>query len=333
MQKRKILREIIKVGTSLLVAIAMISCFSLVYKHTPNHVSSKGETDYKWKPNAFMATMQEGFAFFMTDRNGYNNIATYDNNDILILGSSHMEAVQIPTRDNISSLLNNLLDYNTYSIGISSHNLYRCVSNYENAVKEYAPAKYTIIETSQIDLSKEEMESVIVGTDLPSKTYDTGMKKVIQLIPAAKPILNQLITWVTLKNPVNGTTTQLINTDELPEGYLEMLHRFLSIVSDVATNLEIKPIIFYHPSERLNPDGSVTYCTEHIYLEAFASSCADLGIIFIDMTDSFKSLYANEHQLAHGFINTAIGSGHLNKFGHRVIAEKLAKVICELEVE
>ena len=51
------------------------------------------------------------------------------------------------------------------------------------------------------------------------------------------------------------------------------------------------------------------------------------------MTDSFRDLYATEHHLAHGFINTAVGSGHLNKYGHRVIAEKLAEVIQGLEAE
>ena len=33
--------------------------------------------------------------------------------------------------------------------------------------------------------------------------------------------------------------------------------------------------------------------------------------------------------LAHGFINSAIGQGHLNKYGCRVIAERIAIVIKE----
>lgn len=77
----------------------------------------------------------------------------------------------------------------------------------------------------------------------------------------------------------------------------------------------------------------MTYNTDNLYLDCFASTCEDLGIVFVDMTDSFKDLYATEHQLAHGFINTAVGSGHLNKYGHRVIAEKLAEVIQGLEAE
>lgn len=147
----------------------------------------------------------------------------------------------------------------------------------------------------------------------------------------AKPTLNQLSAWATLKNTSGGGTTQL--ETNLPDEYVETLHSFLSIITNTAKENNITPIIFYHPSEQLNPDGTVTYKTDALYLDCFASTCSELGIVFVDMTDSFKDLYATEHQLVHGFINTAVGSGHLNKYGHRVIAEKLAEVIQGLEAK
>lgn len=89
----------------------------------------------------------------------------------------------------------------------------------------------------------------------------------------------------------------------------------------------------YHPFVTLNEDGTIKFDTDKKYLDCFISNCNQLGIVFVDMTDPFIELYANEHQLAQGFINTAVGSGHLNKYGHRVIAEKLAEVIQGLEAE
>ncbi len=47
------------------------------------------------------------------------------------------------------------------------------------------------------------------------------------------------------------------------------------------------------------------------------------------MTASFIKLYEQNHILAHGFINTAVGEGHLNKYGHKAIAEAVAAVIKE----
>ena len=106
-----------------------------------------------------------------------------------------------------------------------------------------------------------------------------------------------------------------------------MLHSFLSIICDDVEDTGITPIIMYHPSETLSEDGSVRYKTNIDDLKMFAKTCEDLGIIFVDMTPDFERLYEEEHILAHGFINTAVGTGHLNKYGHKAIAERLAEVI------
>jgi lysophospholipase L1-like esterase len=62
---------------------------------------------------------------------------------------------------------------------------------------------------------------------------------------------------------------------------------------------------------------------------AFEKACEDNDIIFVDMTDDFKQLYEEKNILPYGFINTKVGRGHLNKYGHMVIAKKLAQVIKE----
>ena len=41
--------------------------------------------------------------------------------------------------------------------------------------------------------------------------------------------------------------------------------------------------------------------------------------------------YENEAVLPYGFTNTSIGSGHLNKNGHAMIAESLYEIIKEAE--
>ena len=63
------------------------------------------------------------------------------------------------------------------------------------------------------------------------------------------------------------------------------------------------------------------------YRACFARMCADEGIIFVDMTDDFVSLYEEQHILAHGFVNTGVGVGHLNRYGHEMIAKRLAQII------
>ena len=65
-------------------------------------------------------------------------------------------------------------------------------------------------------------------------------------------------------------------------------------------------------------------------LELFSQLCEQNGIIFVDTVSDFESLYAEKNILAHGFANTAVGTGHLNEYGHRLVAEAIANAIKEV---
>lgn len=329
MKKTKVLLNLI---FSIVVATVFLSLFSLAYSFSGIHLTNNDKsTDHRWRPYEIKSTMTEGFAWLRMDKNGYNNLLSSEELDAILIGSSHMEALQIEKTDNVSSILNNDYSIGIYNIGMAGHNLYRCVDNYPFSIQKYTPKKYSIIETSSVVLTIPEMNEVIDGNAKRITSYDSGLLYYVQYIPAFRPIYKQLTDWMAQNPAGEGSITQQKLT--LPEGYADTLHRFLSIVSNTAKANGIIPIIFYHPSEQINPDGTVTYNTDNLYLDCFASVCVDLDIVFVDMTDSFKNLYATEHQLAYGFINTAVGSGHLNKYGHRAIAEKLAEVIQGLEAE
>lgn len=329
----KVIQRCIRIVWAVLITVLVLSLFALLYSYAGIHLTNAtNSTDYKWRANELKATMSEGFAWLRMDKNGFNNEDIPKRIDTLIIGSSHMEAVQMKHDENVSGRLNDLLSQSIYNIGVSGHTIYRCVDNYKSAIEEFSPQKYSITEISTVSLSVSEMQAVIDGSANRILSYDSGLIYYLQLLPAFRPVYKQLENWAKLQNPVEGGgTTQVVGS--LPEEYADTLHSFLSLISDTAKENNITPIIFYHPSEELNSDGKVTYNTDQIYFDCFASTCEDIGIVFVDMTDSFKNLYATEHQLAHGFINTAIGSGHLNKYGHRVIAEKLADVIQRLEAE
>ena len=51
------------------------------------------------------------------------------------------------------------------------------------------------------------------------------------------------------------------------------------------------------------------------------------------MTDDFEKMFYEENHVPHGFSTGQIGVGHINKYGHAVIAESLYRDINELEVE
>lgn len=167
MQFTRIVIQFIKVGISGILAIVLLSLFTLFYNNSGVHIRNpSGATDYTWEPNQEKANMTEGFAWFRMDENGFNNTVknTKEGIDILLMGSSQMEALVVNPEENTGYLLNCLLpNLYTYNIGISGHVIYNCVNNMEHAVSVYQPEKYVILETNSVELSIENMKKVIGG--------------------------------------------------------------------------------------------------------------------------------------------------------------------------
>jgi hypothetical protein len=115
------------------------------------------------------------------------------------------------------------------------------------------------------------------------------------------------------------------------DDYLQALNMVMQRLNQTSIDNNIKPIIFYHPHLSLNKDGSASANTDNEYLNAFKTACINNDIYFIDMTDTFIEEYQVNHILPYGFANTAVGAGHLNKNGHKIIANELFRRINEIE--
>ena len=89
-------------------------------------------------------------------------------------------------------------------------------------------------------------------------------------------------------------------------------------------------IIFYHPAEKLMDDGTVFFDSNK-YLDTFKSFACEYEISFIDMTDRFEEMYYNDNHVPHGFCTGLLADGHINKYGHAAIADKLYDEIIKLE--
>ena len=111
------------------------------------------------------------------------------------------------------------------------------------------------------------------------------------------------------------------------ENYCALFAKLSDTVSDKGARL----IIVYHPSLILNDDGTASANVDKELSEFFAACCEQNGIMFLDMSNRFLESYENEAKLPHGFANTSIGTGHLNKNGHAMIAESLYEIMKETE--
>ncbi len=145
---------------------------------------------------SFALIWKEGFAWFNFDKSGFNNSyhIKKDKIDILLVGSSHLEAIQMKTNENIGYLLNNLLpNYYFYNIGMSGHFLPTNVNYLSRAYNYYKPTNAIIIELSDIT-------SVINGNIKRRTPNDKGIKYYIKnytpvIKTLGKKIVNQIDIW------------------------------------------------------------------------------------------------------------------------------------------
>ena len=99
-------KMLIKIAAAGMISLVILSGFCLLYSFSGVHISNpSGSTDYKWEPGQWKATMTEGLAWLRMDQNGYNNNADEKDIDILLMGSSHMEAANVAASENTAYLL------------------------------------------------------------------------------------------------------------------------------------------------------------------------------------------------------------------------------------
>lgn len=330
---KQLLLKGVKVIFAGLFAVLILSLFVIVYKYSGTHIENKsGSTDYKWVPGQFRSTMVEGFAWNKVDDNGFNNAYPKgDGIDVLLMGSSHMEGFNVAPDETAAYHLNELLENDgmyCYNIGISGHTLVRCINNMDSANREYKPKAYIVVETDTVAPPADEMQMVLDGSLEKIKSYDSGILYYLQKIPCIKVIFKN---FQNLSKQSIDATQPAENTDEkLAESeYEKILNDFLSKAKLSAQNSRL--IIVYHPTMLLRDNASVQTNTNKEALSMFEAICRKNNILFVDMTDAFTKEYYANHALPHGFINTNVGRGHLNRLGHRLIAEQVYEVIKECE--
>ena len=255
------------------------------------------------------------------DNKGFNNIdsSTSNSPDVLLMGSSHLEAINVDKRENTAYYLSELLpNHSIYNIGISGHYIYQCAKNLSDAVKYYLPQQYVVIETATVSLDNDRMEKVVNGSLSSIPSYDSGALFYVQkYCPAIKSIYNCVTNW---KNAEKMTTKQSESMD------LNLLDRFIHLMSNSVGN-DCKLIVVYHPTTSLDNSGNIVLQTSSSDLQAFRDACEKYNIEFVDISKQVIDLYNQQHRLIHGFENTAVGSGHLNRYGHLLLAEQLASLI------
>lgn len=329
---KKICLNLTKILIAGCLSIFLLSLFTFVYRYSGVHITNQSQsTDYTWEKYQYQTNMREGYAWIKTDKNGFNNayVSKKTNPDYLLMGSSHMEALQMSSDENAGYLLNDLIsDYYVYNVGISGHTIYRCINNLNNANRQFSPSQGVIVETSLTDLDLEMMNKVLNCDLKPIRSYDKGWIYYVQkYMQSVKFLFNQLDEWKKMDSSIFAKRVEKsIPSTIHDQVYLNTLDKFLAFAKASMQNGQ-RLIIVYKPLTKIDKNGKYISTRNDRNTQVFKELCQKNDIEFIDLSDAFESLYYEKHILAHGFINSAVGVGHLNKYGHMVFAEEVAKVI------
>ena len=345
------IRSILKHAAAVLLGLLILDAFcAWYYNPTPYQRPEVRSTDKIRRPGAWTSQAKEGIGVHVMDENGYNNPpdAFGEGISVLMMGSSHTEAFNVPTRDNASQLLEKMLRADgrpgrVYNIGISSHTFPHNAANLARALERFRPSGYVVIET----------DNIIFRSRLVNSAMEDHMRRLslhATSLPAYltdRPLLKQMYRQY---RAMRRRVPALDNDDEDEEEDAEeaapwqpsedLLRRYgdgmtawFSLMEQQAEAAGVRLILYFHPRMELQMDGTMVFTTREDCLQVFAEACERAGVIFIDMTEDFRRAYEQDHVVAKGFANTAMAAGHLNRHGHRLVAEAIYRAIRQAEGE
>lgn len=329
---KKVFVSIGKIILSGILAFIILTAFSFFYYNTPvSCASADGATDYKWESDKFYSRATEGFGIGKTNNEGYVNTFDYSEQtevDVLVMGSSHMEGYQLATDETAASVLNSLLpDKTVYNIGVSGHQFLICANNLEAATNKYQPSEYVVIETSSIDFINDDLQKAIDGTVAELADNSNPILDLLQKNQYLRLAYVQLNNFATRKSSGEG-----YKADNPPQtNDKTLLDEILFKMENTVSQSGAKLIILYHPGTIISADGEMQFPDNEDTVKAFEALCIKNNILFLDMRDRFLQEYNDSYTIPYGFSNSSVGSGHLNKNGHAMIAQELYELISEVE--
>lgn len=325
----------LKAAAAGMIAFVLLCLWCASYYNVPVHYENPtGATEYVWQSHKTYRKGTEGFVFGRTNNEGMNAPEDYhegDRVDILLMGSSHMEGMNVEQEENTASVLEQLFEgeKNCYNIGMSGHTLAYCLSNLQAALDCYQPQDYVVIETRTLDFSDGEMGRLAEGKLQSIPSYSSGPIVLLQKLPYLRLMYTKYLDDIDLGAHKPHETVPVEGVD--PAYLDQVLSKVLADAAESCREAGVQPMILYHPTLYLSKDGSPYVSTDPADLERMERCCRENGILFVDMTDSYLQGVTDGHRLPYGFANTKPGMGHMNSWGHRLFAQGIYRTIMEQE--
>lgn len=335
--KRHICKNFISWIIGLIISVVIINTLLFpIY-----HLSPWINTDYNattaiFYPNSVIAYSEEGYGIRKVDRNGFVNPSTrlnYDNY-ILFMGASHTIGKEILQGYSFVDILEEKYGLKVYSIAMDGHYYPEIISGFSAAIQQFPNSNSIVIEISSTDYELTQLENSIVQREYNPQYSGANISNTFSPKDRVKIAYQDYFPLIRAINKnlksnqseLSSNKTKHTTLDENYEKkYIKVINDTLSVINKNYTN----PVyIVYHPEVSLSDSGEIEIIPSATK-EQFKNCCEENNIFFIDMTEDFVIEFNNSNKLPYGFMNTSYGTGHLNRTGHQLIAEKIYSVMEE----
>lgn len=321
-----------------ILALIILSGISLVYYNPPVTIpQSEGYTKNRFMPNKAWSTMGEGFGYGVTDNLGYNSVYynNCENPDIVVIGSSHMEAVNVPSDKNCTYVLNknfaeddrNDNDFKCLNIGRAGSFFDQSVSYFETVAEKFTDAKYLVVETKSLGWTIEQLDGML-NQQYRQQTHERSfVGNLTVTVPYFRIFFKQMGELASRGNEVEPLP---LVSDQNTEEYAEKMNAVIAMIASQAREHGKELIILHHNTFSYEEMQNAKSDDDPEQMKVLEQACMNNNVVLVDVTDEFISHYKNTYELPYGFSNSQIGEGHLNALGHKIIADELYKAINQL---
>lgn len=257
----------------------------------------------------------------------------------VLWGDSYAEAVQVPDASRAVNLFNSMSDslkgFTVAAGGRGCADYFFDIPRYEKIADGIKG--HVVLLT--------DMDDAVPGAQLAGRSrfcsnpwrFEESPRKPSQLSLRWAPLVNSLrfdfvhdlyrrlndfrIQWIGGPQKAQAESVASHSLDHLAEGWAFMLESYKARTKGFLIFIYVPP--GPQPSESRLPSAN----PQLPLVQEFSKACNEAGVGFVDLSQPFYDLYYKKGLLARGFFNSPPGVGHLNKEGHRLVAEGLYRYI------
>jgi len=250
-----------------------------------------------------------------------------------------------------------------YNLGTAGYTLPLIIQGFQAGLEEFPHASAVMIEISQLSFSADELKQAMDQTKYDPanagsaliNSLDAGWRarnQVLELVPLISLLRQQFESMnfsmkdafgikdfleaqktPALAPAIDAEAAAAIEASAMEASAMEAAAKEAAAFSSalnqafalLRTEFSGPIILLYHSGVTVQPDGTMVIARDMRYYDAYAAACKQNGIVFVDPGDAFLRAYEQDYSVPYGFSNTTMLTGHLNRVGHKIVAEAFYK--------